>query len=83
MIKRFKFVSDEQLTILAKRYEKGGTSKLIYVHQFDDGSAETLEVFIADSHLDYFNTLDDMYEYFAESKPLVKDILDGRQATLF
>lgn len=83
MIKRFKYVSDKQLSKLADQYEKGGTSNLIYVHQFDDGSVEMLEVFMADSHTEYFNSVDEMYEFFAESEPFVKDVLEGRQATLF
>lgn len=83
MIKRFKYVSDKQMFKLADQYEKGGTSNLIYVHQFDDGTVETLEVFMADSHTEYFNSVDEMYKFFADSAPFVKDVLEGRQATLF
>ncbi|MDU0476516.1 hypothetical protein QVA73_06370 [Staphylococcus chromogenes] len=83
MIKRFKYVSDKQMFKLADQYEKGGTSNLIYVHEFDNGTVETLEVFMADSHTECFESVDEIYEFFAESEPFVKDVLEGRQATLF
>ncbi|WHI59020.1 hypothetical protein PYH69_09650 [Mammaliicoccus lentus] len=56
---------------------------MIYVRVFNTGQVETIEVFQNDIGIAVFDTDQEMYDYFSTSKPLVKDLVDGKQMELF
>lgn len=82
-MKRFKYCTDEQMDRAVENYKHGGKSNLIYVRVFNTGQVETIEVFQNDIGIAVFDTEQEMYDYFSTSKPLVKDLVDGKQMELF
>lgn len=82
-MKRFKYCTDEEMTKVVENYKTGGKTNLIYV-LIEDNYVEVIEVFENDIHILYFETEEEMHDFFKNSgTPLIKDYIKGQQTELF